>query len=74
MERWFTLLNRVPSGKFNRVNWQDPIGRTLLTKKLINERLRHKIIIPTFQYSLAQTWLAWTQFYTFGLRNITATT
>ena len=23
MGQWFTLLNRVPSGKFNRVNWQN---------------------------------------------------
>ena len=31
------------------------IGKTLLTRKLINERLPYKIIIPTLQYSLAQT-------------------
>jgi len=39
------------------------IGKTLLTRKLINERLPYKIIpgndgifdIPTFQYSLTQT-------------------
>jgi hypothetical protein len=23
MGQWFTLLNRVPYGKFNRVNWQN---------------------------------------------------
>jgi len=33
---------------------QNPIGRTLLTKNLINERLPHKIIIPTFQYSMCE--------------------
>jgi len=28
------------------------IGETLSTRKLINERLPYKIIIPTFQYSI----------------------
>jgi len=28
------------------------IGKTLLTRKLINERLPCKFIIPTFQYSI----------------------
>jgi len=30
---------------------QQFIARTLLTKKLTNERLPYEIIIPTFQYS-----------------------
>ncbi len=25
LEQWFTLLNRVPPGKFTRVNWQYPV-------------------------------------------------
>jgi len=28
------------------------IGKTLLTRKSINEKLPYKIIIPTFQYSI----------------------
>ena len=29
MGQWFTLLNRVPSGKFNRVNWQILLDREI---------------------------------------------
>jgi hypothetical protein len=42
------------SGKLRQ--WS--IGKTLLTRKLRDEKPAHKIIIPTFQYSLAQTWHA----------------
>jgi len=30
------------------------IGKTLLTRKLINDRVPYKIIIPTFQYSICE--------------------
>jgi len=64
-------------------NWD--IEKFLLTVKtieLINEPLPSKINpakdgifdIPVFHHSLAQTWFAWTQFYTFGPRNITVAT
>jgi hypothetical protein len=35
------------------VYWQNT-----MTRKLINEEFPYKIIIPTFQHSLAQTWHA----------------
>ena len=49
LEQWNNGI--LGSGKLRQ--WF--IGKTLLTRKLINERLPCKIIIPTFQYSLAQT-------------------
>jgi len=53
-------------------NWD--IEEFLLTVKLIKKCFFLKINTPIFHHSLAQTWFAWTRFYTFGLRDITVTT
>jgi len=52
LEQW--EIGILGSGKLRQ--WF--IDKTLLTRKLINEKLSYKIIIPTFQYPLAQTWHA----------------
>jgi hypothetical protein len=52
LEQW--KIGILGSGKLRQ--WL--IDKTLLTRKLMNEKLPYKIIIPTLQYSLAQTWHA----------------
>jgi hypothetical protein len=58
LEQWNTGI--MGSGRLGQ--WF--VGKTLLTRKLINEKLPLK---STFHYSLAQTWVPWTQFCIFGL-------
>jgi len=46
LEKWKNGI--MGSGKLG--HWF--VGKTQLKKKLVNERLPYKIIIPTFQYSI----------------------
>jgi hypothetical protein len=50
-------------------NWD--IEKLLFIVKSLRDCFSLRINISIFQHSLAQTWFAWTQFYTFGPPNIT---